>query len=280
MRGEQSDKRFHSGKTAGSPPLARGTDRKSTPRHGGGGITPACAGNSCIISVSATAARDHPRLRGEQPIMASFMKSPPGSPPLARGTGDAPAIWQALRRITPACAGNRTRTARTTGPAGDHPRLRGEQRGEGENARINAGSPPLARGTGRRAKRKPTEGGITPACAGNRFSWPSCGPRGRDHPRLRGEQSAAWYISAPCAGSPPLARGTEIPPRAFRALRRITPACAGNSSRLHVVPCSMQGSPPLARGTGTVVDTKKALAGITPACAGNSYFAVADAHHA
>ena len=52
------------------------------------------------------------------------------------------------------------------------------------------GSPPLARGTVLKQLYDYGDGGITPACAGNRvgFAFPLL--LSRDHPRLRGEQSA------------------------------------------------------------------------------------------
>ena len=112
----------------------------------------------------------------------------------------------------------------------------------------------------------------------------------RDHPRLRGEQACQKWEGEPKMGSPPLARGTEIPPRAFRARRRITPACAGNSSHLYrsrrnggdhprlrgeqVYPTpaipARGGSPPLARGTALDKLKPSWRTRITPACAGNS----------
>ena len=70
-------------------------------------------------------------------------------------------------------------------------------------------------------------------------------------------------------GSPPLARGTEPCKRLMRGLKRITPACAGNSALCRIFPPARRdhprlrgeqglffqgfmrdlGSPPLARGT-------------------------------
>ena len=119
-------------------------------------------------------------------------------------------------------------------------------------------------------------------------------PRGRDHPRLRGEQTIAIVIELFKQGSPPLARGTDtilLPPS---KKIRITPACAGNSLssgvgsgagwdhprlrgeqyRAHLKKVAGKGSPPLARGTGRTVSTPCGGRRITPACAGNSPFAI------
>ena len=167
--------------------------------------------------------------------------------------------------------------------------MRGEQIPLPVRARRGGGSPPLARGTGLRAiyLRFPVR--ITPACAGNSgILYREC-KRGKDHPRLRGEQMIRSLSLASDMGSPPLARGTVMRRCIFAASSGITPACAGNSGTMPKTkswiwdhprlrgeqlviddfsnPCP--GSPPLARGTGHGRITLWATGGITPACAGN-----------
>ena len=147
LRGEQGIFAGSAGLQPGSPPLARGTDNAiifSTPAVG---ITPACAGNSFLLSATARAIKDHPRLRGEQKYSSYIGTINAGSPPLARGTGRvADAAWRPCR-ITPACAGNRLRPRVYRLYNGDHPRLRGEQRLQRPKKLSKRGSPPLARGT-------------------------------------------------------------------------------------------------------------------------------------
>ena len=55
------------------------------------------------------------------------LKTAPGSPPLARGTGQTYAEFAADIGITPACAGNSLVAFLMYARARDHPRLRGEQ---------------------------------------------------------------------------------------------------------------------------------------------------------
>ena len=94
----------------------------------------------------------------------------------------------------------------------------------------------------------------------------------------------------PNPGSPPLARGTDIPDACNPGTRGITPACAGNSGHNSGQRQSGQdhprlrgeqeeatisfgrreGSPPLARGTAHPPKRSCCSTGITPACAGNS----------
>ena len=154
----------------GSPPLARGTVLGGLCGGLLNGITPACAGNRTATLTTPGIARDHPRLRGEQTIKTYFTGGIGGSPPLARGTGDAPAIRQALRRITPACAGNSCKAAGKTRRDEDHPRLRGEQNVKVKFCVKRLGSPPLARGTEIHPPSPCRRFGITPACAGNSLS--------------------------------------------------------------------------------------------------------------
>ena len=211
-------------------------------------------------------------MRGEQSAMPSSVVCKAGSPPLARGTGNFVNISGTAQGITPACAGNSRHWLFVDHCEWDHPRLRGEQRQSRRRTSFCGGSPPLARGTEMEAKKRPTEGGITPACAGNRqLGWLLRGLHW-DHPRLRGEQQTLYIL--------------------YGWQRGITPACAGNSgkcrravrqrgdhprlrgeqrqSRRRTSFCG--GSPPLARGTGTRKQKYPDFARITPACAGNRLY--------
>ena len=50
----------------GSPPRVRGTEQLSWANAGHVRITPACAGNSSIVSKPKQYSKDHPRVCGEQ----------------------------------------------------------------------------------------------------------------------------------------------------------------------------------------------------------------------
>ena len=168
--------------------------------------------------------------------------------------------------------------------------MRGEQASMSMFSPSVTGSPPLARGTASDTSLPCGIPGITPACAGNRGRDSTDKPVSRDHPRLRGEQSAEAAQGDISKGSPPLARGTAFLSTVFGFVDRITPACAGNrystvlrcritwdhprlrgeQMNLQTKGENIQGSPPLARGT--VVPSGRAAVNnrITPACAGNS----------
>ena len=188
-------------------------------------------------------------MRGEQTPNPRMTACGKGSPPLARGTVGTKYPVHIGRRITPACAGNSPPSEWQGKALGDHPRLRGEQVYSNLTNRSVSGSPPLARGTAVSLRVVNAERRITPACAGNRAKDKKKAHRGRDHPRLRGEQPCRAIarsnnrdhprlrgeqkfrhgLFAPGVGSPPLARGTEHYRLDGGKGCRITPACAGNS---------------------------------------------------
>ncbi len=167
-------------------------------------------------------------MRGEQYIFHQTIYSIRGSPPLARGTASSRISNAAVRRITPACAGNSCTRLPEPPPWRDHPRLRGEQAHDSQGQGRSRGSPPLARGTEGRTGQQHNRAGITPACAGNSHRRLYNIERRRDHPRLRGEQMVFSGTIGSMVGSPPLARGTDLMDSKVISAIRITPACAGN----------------------------------------------------
>ena len=66
LRGEQCSSNRKRHFRIGSPPLARGTATSTYHGLATIGITPACAGNSCLCLCLCLCLWDHPRLRGEQ----------------------------------------------------------------------------------------------------------------------------------------------------------------------------------------------------------------------
>ena len=168
--GEQNQLLMDQVPIPGSPPRVRGTVHLCARSRRRSRITPACAGNSAVLVKDPVTVKDHPRVCGEQGLIAAGMAYLDGSPPRVRGTG-LPALETLLPdRITPACAGNRKmgtpRLYRTT----DHPRVCGEQLKSHPKARPVLGSPPRVRGTATWPALICTDSRITPACAGNSFS--------------------------------------------------------------------------------------------------------------
>ena len=208
-------------------------------------------------------------MRGEQTPCLDASTTPSGSPPRARGAG---------RHAQRACVG-----------VGITPRVRGEQLVRAYAKRVGAGSPPRARGAVRPAQPEQARPGITPACAGSSPQVIGQRLETGDHPRVRGEQPVDPTHDDLHRGSPPRARGADLVHRSARQRRRITPACAGSSTRIPVpattagdhprvrgeqtLPLpyagSRLGSPPRARGAAKQVGAAVIVDRITPACAGS-----------
>ena len=111
----------------------------------------------------------------------------------------------------------------------DHPRLRGEYVPLDIMIRHVPGSPPLARGIQGDQAHAGGATGITPACAGNTYSFAQPRTPIKDHPLLRGEYDSDNILEHSRQGSPPLARGILLGDQFCRHTPGITPACAGNT---------------------------------------------------
>ena len=68
-------------------------------------ITPACAGKTCAEMRISEATSDHPRMRGEDVLIAFDPGRHNGSPPHARGRRGQDFVPGGRAGITPACAG-------------------------------------------------------------------------------------------------------------------------------------------------------------------------------
>ena len=211
MCGEQSAGEVIWQTNVGSPPRVRGTVSEQgfcRVRHR---ITPACAGNRRRVAPLDGGHGDHPRVCGEQQAAGSPWGQMAGSPPRVRGTAAAMKVRYVSARITPACAGNRGVVGSFYVKAGDHPRVCGEQLACFCFCLTYKGSPPRVRGTAAHRPLPQAQGGITPACAGNRWRDLAVYKPAQDHPRVCGEQSSLPYCRIARAGSPPRVRGTVFP---------------------------------------------------------------------
>ena len=191
MRGEDMQPIVFRVSLHGSPPHARGRRRAPNTTSLRGRITPACAGKTTRIPDMVAIAQDHPRMRGEDRGRLWNEAMTVGSPPHARGRPVKDHGIRLSGGITPACAGKTGQRPRHTSVWRDHPRMRGEDRSKTTAYVCLAGSPPHARGRQTQGIHKPPRTGITPACAGktpvSRPRW----RRRRDHPRMRGEDTAS-----------------------------------------------------------------------------------------
>ena len=111
----------------GSPPRVRGKETQTAIRVIAGGITPACAGKSFSAVRWQPSHGDHPRVCGEKYSLACCFWPASGSPPRVRGKEDTAGSLDAVRGITPACAGKRCAKRLPPCRYGDHPRVCGEK---------------------------------------------------------------------------------------------------------------------------------------------------------
>ena len=233
VRGEQLGTFNDADGSIGSSPRARGTGHHPQPGQRRHRFIPACAGNRRATIDAAANISVHPRVRGEQAGRFSGVRPVAGSSPRARGTDGGWLHGVPRLRFIPACAGNRTCTARAPGWVSVHPRVRGEQRGYHINCLYYAGSSPRARGTARNLRRRRAAPRFIPACAGNRAPSSTRSAPAPVHPRVRGEQGDVERCHAARVGSSPRARGTGPQPQPHRLGDRFIPACAGNSAVEH-----------------------------------------------
>ena len=89
-------------------------------------IIPAYAGSTCLSAMQEVCGKDHPRIRGEHPLVHRLREKLPGSSPHTRGAHGLHRQSPGSRRIIPAYAGS-TAPPRPQGRCPrDHPRIRGE----------------------------------------------------------------------------------------------------------------------------------------------------------
>ncbi len=106
--------------------------------------------------------------------------------------------------------------------------MRGEHTTGTEDAGINKGSSPHARGAWLRRRRRRDRRGIIPACAGSMPGRSVSTSRPRDHPRMRGEHGSFNAARHYAIGSSPHARGAFSAAVVDRVHDGIIPACAGS----------------------------------------------------
>ena len=172
--------------------------------------------------------------------------------------------------ITPACAGKTSAPVARCGVVADHPRMRGEDLRSRTIRSLRIGSPPHARGRLTRETSRSSPPGITPACAGKTGMRLYPARTTADHPRMRGEDSVTTVPSSSTNGSPPHARGRLVRDRPRSLTRRITPACAGKTSKNQTAKSSKPDHPRMRGEDALTIDCLPHPGRITPACAGKT----------
>ena len=180
-----------------------------------------------------------------------------------------------------------------------HPRSRGENVSVIGFVRCFAGSSPLTRGKQASVFLGIAWSGLIPAHAGKTSSRGTVRPRGRAHPRSRGENLRARSAGRRIEGSSPLTRGKPghdapaadcgrlIPAHAGKTRRTqgaggrvgAHPRSRGENSHAATMTDESKGSSPLTRGKLRVLKLPLPARGLIPAHAGKTAVRLAFPRH-
>ncbi len=153
-----------------------------------------------------------------------------GSAPRVRGTGRMIGARVGLPRFSPACAGNGLEAGEQGHGHAVQPRVCGERLVLGAWKPLRPGSAPRVRGTDLKARHDDGQDRFSPACAGNGARRFPVSTRVPVQPRVCGERGGCDDETSAVDGSAPRVRGTATPTLSWIAMRRFSPACAGNGS--------------------------------------------------
>ena len=192
-------------------------------------IIPAYAGSTGFSPSMSAAVGDHPRIRGEHRPVQPRPGGDAGSSPHTRGAPSGPPRLSGSSRIIPAYAGSTSIAWGRQILPWDHPRIRGEHLGVGDEDPHFVGSSPHTRGAPPWRQLVAERCGIIPAYAGSTGSWRGSVRAGWDHPRIRGEHPGGGWHWNWALGSSPHTRGARFPRGRQRRLRGIIPAYAGST---------------------------------------------------
>ena len=165
-----------------------------------------CGENLRRRSIQTQECGSPPRMRGKL-FLYSSATGRCGIPPAHAGkTGNAKPLCCESRDHPRACGENRTMPLLVR-KAGDHPRVCGENGALPVRHVLMEGSPPRVRGKLQAVPRGVLCERITPACAGKTACRQRLSARGKDHPRVCGENFKENQHFMDLTGSPPRVRG-------------------------------------------------------------------------
>ena len=256
-----------------------------------GRLIPAHAGKTLIGGGDERVHGAHPRSRGENRVTSLAAAHSGGSSPLTRGKREACPRTAARERLIPAHAGKTRALERSRARLEAHPRSRGENTGDIEDAVREAGSSPLTRGKPTNLRWQVPQMGLIPAHAGKTMEERAAHVKQQAHPRSRGENPALPSREEPGAGSSPLTRGKHecdvrylvrsglIPAHAGKTgvergpshQKKAHPRSRGENLWMHLTSRRPRGSSPLTRGKHFESDPDGSQMGLIPAHAGKTH---------
>ena len=150
----------------GSSPRVRGKLGEGESEHFCLRLIPACAGKTTSPRSKTARTWAHPRVCGENDLVAWFSQTPGGSSPRVRGKLSHIAADRHEQRLIPACAGKTLRILFPCYKYTAHPRVCGENRHGGWRGAEEGGSSPRVRGKRLCVLGHRGFSGLIPACAG------------------------------------------------------------------------------------------------------------------
>ena len=234
------------------------------------GIIPAYAGSTITRLLFTLRFSDHPRIRGEHPVVLDAGVGDRGSSPHTRGA--RPLVSAALPpvRIIPAYAGSTGHDQDGGRRPQDHPRIRGEHRLVRAHADEVTGSSPHTRGALSLSFHECSGLRIIPAYAGSTWSRMRPARSSADHPRIRGEHQPTPCPKPPPTRIIPAYAGSTCPKSQAMESRTDHPRIRGEH-RPGVPPVGPgRGSSPHTRGARCSGGVEEFARGIIPAYAGST----------
>ena len=227
--GENAEDYALKSEVAGSSPRVRGKPYTNPMHMVRGGLIPACAGKTALLTPKPAPPWAHPRVCGENGAIDLGSRPMLGSSPRVRGKRRSSSAPPRRPRLIPACAGKTARRRRRPQPARAHPRVCGENPSIESHLSPPDGSSPRVRGKPRLAGLRVVRGRLIPACAGKTATrTPNPGPTGA-HPRVCGENLTTDFEFDCPSGSSPRVRGKLAAVLEEPGRTGLIPACAGKT---------------------------------------------------
>ena len=288
--GENGVLRRHRVMHEGSSPRVRGKLTPQVRRYIYNGLIPACAGKTTAERAQVGAGGAHPRVCGENVLVADRAARRWGSSPRVRGKPHNLEQVADHPGLIPACAGKTATLWRPWPPSTAHPRVCGENFVPWVFVSMLWGSSPRVRGKQYDYVHSLGTPGLIPACAGKTPRTPRSCTRAWAHPRVCGENVWAPQAGDPDEGSSPRVRGKPHRLGPHARPRGLIPACAGKTAGTIVVThptgahprvcgenrgerfadCRRDGSSPRVRGKRHRGLRRRLPCGLIPACAGKT----------
>ena len=274
----------------GSSPRVRGKLTPQVRRYIYNGLIPACAGKTTAERAQVGAGGAHPRVCGENVLVADRAARRWGSSPRVRGKPHNLEQVADHPGLIPACAGKTATLWRPWPPSTAHPRVCGENFVPWVFVSMLWGSSPRVRGKQYDYVHSLGTPGLIPACAGKTPRTPRSCTRAWAHPRVCGENTYYLPLIGYREGSSPRVRGKRLCDAVCAHEPRLIPACAGKtpldgasttSMRAHPRVCgenfvapartvAARGSSPRVRGKPGPGPRLRGPGGLIPACAGKT----------